>query len=47
MRKNYKRVSERVHTRSIDRMVARARMKKEGFKHPNKSLSRFWREYAV
>lgn len=48
-----KRVSTQVHTRKLDRMVARNNMKKKGVVHINKEgadgsfFSNHWREYVT
>lgn len=41
-----KRKSTRVHTRKLDRGVARFAMKKQRIPHPNKKLSEHWREFV-
>ena len=51
MKKKSKRVSTRVHTRELDRLVARRAMKKAGvgfFRKPPKGdlFAANWREYA-
>ena len=52
MQKKDKRVPTQVHTRKLDRMVARNNMEKKGSTHINKDgvngsfLSRSWRSYA-
>lgn len=52
MQKKDKRVPTQVHTRKIDRCVARNKMKEKGVQKMNKSrvdgsfFSRFWRSYA-
>ena len=53
MQKNVKRVSTQVHTRSLDRMVARNNMKKRGITNINKKkvdgsfFSENWRNYIT
>ena len=48
-----KRVPTQVHTRKLDRMVARRNMKKQGMVHINKdgvngsSFANNWREYVT
>ena len=52
MQKKDKRVPTQLHTRKLDRMVARNNMEKKGITHFNKDgvngsfFSRFWRSYA-
>ena len=52
MQKKDKRVPTQVHTRKLDRMVARNNMEKKGIKKINEDradgsfFSRFWRNYA-
>lgn len=41
-----KRVPTRVHSRKIDRNVARVQMKKAGFHRPNKKLKNNWLMYS-
>ena len=42
-----KRIPTRVHSRKIDRNVARVQMKKAGFTRPNKRLADNWRRFSV
>ena len=52
MQKKDKRVPTQVHTRKIDRGVAKTKMKEKGVQKMNKDcvdgsfFSRFWRSYA-
>ena len=41
-----KRIPTRVHTRKIDRNVARTALKKSGFHRPNKILKDHWRQFS-
>ena len=41
-----KRIPTRVHSRKIDRNVARVQMKKAGFTRPNKRLADNWRRFS-
>ena len=41
-----KRVPTRVHSRKIDRNVARTQMKKAGVHRPNKRIADNWRLYS-
>lgn len=41
-----KTVHKRIHSRKIDRNVARHQLKKMGVHRPNKSLAMNWRNYA-
>ncbi len=41
-----KRIPTRVHTRKIDRNVARTALKKSGFHHPNKNLKLHWQRFT-
>ena len=45
-KKKPKRVPTQVHTRKLDRNVARVQMKKLGIRHPNKYMTTRWREYV-
>lgn len=45
-KKKPKRVPTQVHTRKLDRNVARVQMKKLGIQHPNKRMRTRWREYV-
>ena len=45
-KKKPKRVPTQVHTRKLDRNVARVQMKKLGIRHPNKHMATGWRAYV-
>lgn len=44
MNKKYKRVPTRIHTRKLDRLVAKEILKKRGYVHVNDLVSPNWRK---
>jgi hypothetical protein len=42
--KKYKRVPTRIHTRELDRLVAKTILKKRGYPNVNKLVSPNWRK---